>query len=491
MMKLLIEIAIIFGIWTILLYIVRKKGGEHFSMVGPLIMWKTEKGRKLIDKIARKKIWKSYGNLAIIITVVAMILTTWLIARSVYLSFQIKRTISPRLLIGLPGINPVIPIWYGIITLALAIIFHEFSHGILARVAKIKINSLGLLFLILPVGAFVEPDEEKLMKEKRIKRARVFSAGPSTNIIIAIVSLLLLAFVFSPAISPKEHGVIAGNKIEGIEEWSIITGIDGNRIKSMNDFNKITNSFEAGKAYNITYMKDGKIKNATYVHGIIVLGVVKNSPAEDKIKEGYVICDINGIKMNNITVFQNFMDSTNENDEINIHYYYNSDFGNISLILANKYNFTHEEKDRGRGFIGVVTGDINSMVVSPSYFINLYNPFKTKFFIFVSLPFNGLSPFPKELINLYDFPLQSIFLPLMNFFYWLFWLNFALGTFNALPAAPLDGGYVFKDGVSWLIEKLRLKKGEKIVTYITSGISFMILLAIFSIILIPNLRALI
>jgi len=59
-----------------------------------------------------------------------------------------------------------------------------------------------------------------------------------------------------------------------------------------------------------------------------------------------------------------------------------------------------------------------------------------------------------------------------------------------LPAAPLDGGYVFKDGVSWLIEKLRLKKGEKIVTYITSGISFMILLAIFSIILIPNLRAL-
>ncbi len=490
MMKVLIEVAIAFAIWAILLYIVKKKGGEHFTIVGPLIMWKTEKGKKLIDRIARKKIWKRYGDFSIAVTIVAMVLTTWLIVRSVYLSFKITRTISPRLMIGLPGINPVIPIWYGIAAIAIAIIFHEFSHGILARVAKIRINSLGLLFLIFPVGAFVEPDEEKLLKEKRIKRARVFSAGPTTNIMIAIISILLLSFVFSPAIAPKEKGVVTIGNIEGIKEWSIITGIDGSDVENTRDFDELAKSFEAGRAYNISFFKDGEIKQKKYVHGIIVAGVVKNSPAYGKIKRGYGVYMINGIKMNNITTFMNFMNTTHENEKINISYYYDGAFGNISIVLANKYNYTHDAKDKDRGFIGISVANLRNMVVEPDYFINLYNPFKTNFFVFVSLPFHGLSPFPKELAALYSYPMQPLFLPLMNFFYWLFWLNFALGTFNALPALPLDGGYVFKDGVSWLIEKLKLKKGEKIVDYIASSVSFMIIIAIFSMILIPNLRAL-
>jgi len=199
---------------------------------------------------------------------------------------------------------------------------------------------------------------------------------------------------------------------------------------------------------------------------------------------------INGIKMNNITTFMDFMNTTHENEKINISYYYDGIFGDISIVLASKYNYTHDAKDKNKGFIGISVANFKNMVVEPDYFINLYNPFKTNFFVFVSLPFHGLSPFPEELASLYSYPMQPLFLPLMNFFYWLFWLNFALGTFNALPALPLDGGYLFKDGVSWLIEKLKLKKGEKIADYIASSVSFMIIIAIFSMILIPNLKAL-
>ena len=130
-----------------------------------------------------------------------------------------------------------------------------------------------------------------------------------------------------------------------------------------------------------------------------------------------------------------------------------------------------------------------NLIVSPSYFATLYNPFKINFFVFVSLPFHGFSPFPKELSTLYNVPMAAIFWPSLNFFYWLFWLNFALGTFNALPAIPLDGGYVFKDGVSWLIEKMKIKKGEKLAAYISSAISYIIIIGIFAMILIPNLRA--
>ena len=33
-------------------------------------------------------------------------------------------------MIGLPGLNPVIPLWYGILALVIAMVVHEFSHGI-------------------------------------------------------------------------------------------------------------------------------------------------------------------------------------------------------------------------------------------------------------------------------------------------------------------------------------------------------------------------
>lgn len=490
--KLIEELIIIFGIWVFLMYLVKIKGKEHFTLVGPLIMWKTEKGKKFIDRIAKRKFWKSYGNAAIIITTIAMFLTTLLVIWNVIISLKIppQNAPSPRLIIGLPGINPVIPIGYGVIALAIAIIFHEFSHGILARFGKIKVNSLGLLFLILPVGAFVEPDEEELMKVKRMKRARVFAAGPSTNIIIAIISILLLAFVFSPVIAPKENGVIVTNNFENVEKWSIITSLNGKAVDNITSFKETSGNMEAGKFYNITYFKNDKAYNKKYLHGIIVIDTISKSPAKNVIKKGSAIYKINGVEMDNITIFENFMNTTHADQKISISCY-NGSFYNKSIVLADKYNFTYNEKDKGKGFIGIMVAGINNIVVPPSYYSNLYNPFKTNFLFFIALPFRGLSPFPKEIIPLYNVPAQPIFWPSLNFFYWIFWLNFALGTFNALPAIPLDGGYIFKDGVGYIVERMKFKKADKITSYLASLISTIVLLAIFSILLIPHLRMLI
>ncbi|MCD6170988.1 MAG: site-2 protease family protein, partial [Thermoplasmata archaeon] len=306
MEKLIAELVTIFGIWVFLMYLTKVKGGEHFTLVGPLIMWKTEKGKKFIDRIAKRKFWKGYGNAAIIITVIAMILTSLLVIWNVIISLKMppQNAPSPRLIIGLPGINPVIPIGYGIIALAIAIIFHEFSHGILARAGKIKVNSLGLLFLILPIGAFVEPDEEQLMKVKRMKRARVFAAGPSTNIIIAIISILLLAFIFSPSIEPKENGVIAANNFENVERWSIISSLNGKAINNITSFEKASNNMEAGKFYNITYFKNGKIHSEKYLHGIIVIDTISKSPARNVIDKGSVLYKIHVLEKNHLTLTQ-------------------------------------------------------------------------------------------------------------------------------------------------------------------------------------------
>ena len=84
-------IVAIFALWVIILYAVRKWGEKYgLDISGPLLLWKTEKGKRLIDRIARKKGWKVYGNIAILITVVAMVATSYLIIMNVIISFQIS-----------------------------------------------------------------------------------------------------------------------------------------------------------------------------------------------------------------------------------------------------------------------------------------------------------------------------------------------------------------------------------------------------------------
>jgi len=60
---------------------------------------------------------------------------------------------------------------------------------------------------------------------------------------------------------------------------------------------------------------------------------------------------------------------------------------------------------------------------------------------------------------------------------------------------PLDGGYIFKDGVSFTIYKInrRIKdnKLEKISSTITTIVSVIIFLSLLSIIVVPRLRSII
>ena len=97
-------------------------------------------------------------------------------------------------MIGLPGLNPVIPLWYGILALVIAMVVHEFSHGILSRVADVKVKALGLLMFIFPVGAFVEPDEEEMKNMKKWERMRLYAAGPGSNMVIAIIFSFLFFY---------------------------------------------------------------------------------------------------------------------------------------------------------------------------------------------------------------------------------------------------------------------------------------------------------
>lgn len=104
-----------------------------------------------------------------------------------------------------PGVAPLIPgvtlpLISGLLALALLLIVHEFSHGVLASKLKIRLKMIGLiLFGVVPIGAFVEPDEKQVSKLDKASQNKIFIAGIGSNlllfVIFAIPTILMFLYV--------------------------------------------------------------------------------------------------------------------------------------------------------------------------------------------------------------------------------------------------------------------------------------------------------
>lgn len=129
----------------------------------------------------------------------------------------------------IPGIAPVIPgltipLFAGIIALAVLLIIHEFSHGVHARKLKIKIKSVGvLLFGFIPIGGFVEPDEKAVNKLKPEQQTNIFAAGIATNF-AAMIIFFLLMLVFLAWIIPHvyTYSVVVASTAPGYPAYGVL-----------------------------------------------------------------------------------------------------------------------------------------------------------------------------------------------------------------------------------------------------------------------------
>ena len=103
--------------------------------------------------------------------------------------------VQPSVALVLPGIN--IPFFEGIIALLIILITHEIAHALAAYVHRIKIKNTGLVtFGSLPLGAFVEVDEEKLFKSHKKVQTRTLANGIGANIVTSIIfGLLFILFL--------------------------------------------------------------------------------------------------------------------------------------------------------------------------------------------------------------------------------------------------------------------------------------------------------
>jgi membrane-associated protease RseP (regulator of RpoE activity) len=231
---------ILIGIYISILVLLRFMGAfkaGKVSLWGPFLLWRTQKGKKLIERLAvYKRFWNFYGRVSIGICFFMMFLLMFFLiwAATVVPSIPEEDAPPPQLLIGIPGVNPIIPIWYGIIALAIAVAVHEIAHGILTRVGDLKVKSLGIVACIIPIGAFVEPDEEELKAAEKKKRMRIFAAGPSTNIVFAIICALIFSWSFMGSVVPAAEGVFVNQVVvdspafnASLEPGMIITHING------------------------------------------------------------------------------------------------------------------------------------------------------------------------------------------------------------------------------------------------------------------------
>lgn len=250
-----------FLIWILSLTFRRQLSNHGFEINFPTIMWKTKRFHNVIEKIANlsPRFWKWFMNVGIIISFIAMFLITYSLIQS--LSTLIE---APAVSIVLPGVEMpgstiYVPLGYGLISLATVLIVHEFSHGILSRVEKINIKSVGLLlFTILP-GAFVEPDEEELVKSSKLSQLRVYAAGSMANIALAIVALLIFSAVGTYGIPNTfdENGieidrVVSDSPANGVlKEGMILESINNHTIKDSNDYMEVVETFVPGERVSI------------------------------------------------------------------------------------------------------------------------------------------------------------------------------------------------------------------------------------------------
>lgn len=376
---------------------------RSLSLFGPALMSKTRRGRSFLDRVGRAvRFWTAASDVGIVLAAVAMvvIMATLVLGAIASLRLPAAQAPTPAEAVGLPGINPIIPLGYGIVALVVGIVLHELFHGFVARSQKIGVKSLGILWFVVPVGAFVEQDEAEMQAAPRRQRDRVAAAGVLANFLLGVVFFAALSVVVAGSVTPNANGV-------GVR----------------------------------SVVPDSAAANAS-------------------LGPGDIITAINGTPTPTFAQFEDALALTHPNESCPIAYYSSSQ-GRVvtSTVVLGPY----PDNSSPRGFLGVYTSfltpaDLKQVLVWP-----LGSPAGpvAGSVDWLVLPLASLEPVGGTSASFYHLsgPLAGAdpgwFWIGANTLYWLAWMNLLLGLSNALPLVPLDGGLLFRDFASSIAARLR------------------------------------
>jgi len=235
----------------LVLFLNRKK----FDFQGKLIaLYRTKVGLRLMERVSQKyrEAVKLFGFCSIGVAYVGLMFVTVLLMKATFdliTNAPGARGATP-VIPGVPiaGTGLVFPLITGWVALFIIMIVHEFSHGVVARAFNIKIISSGIAFFGPILGAFVEPDEKQLEKRPDVEQYSVFSAGPVSNLILALVVFLLIGYVLAPVSNAitipigVKIGIQEGLPAEdaGIPAGSVVTSIDNKTVYDVESFMNVS-----------------------------------------------------------------------------------------------------------------------------------------------------------------------------------------------------------------------------------------------------------
>jgi membrane-associated protease RseP (regulator of RpoE activity) len=388
-----------------------------------LILIHTPFGLEFFDRVAKWRIAKFYARFNTYLMPAITALAIFLILGSLLVMFSNAqaregvRGVGPAANLLIPGLNPYLPITFGLIALVITIIIHEAGHGIVARVHNIRVDTTGIvLFLGIPIGAFVNIEREELNRATLKQKSAVLTAGPLNNMILAGACLLAMYFLVStltplpPDPSAPQFGVMVisvngGSLAEtvGIEAESVIQYVAGQQITSLEDLSESLRS-NLGNTVEITWL---------------------NKAGDPVMRQ-------------------------------------------VTLPAA---------VEPGRGTLGVSVTVLSS---SPQEVLDTYKNQFSQNPLAILLPptfQEGFVPFSDLMAPKYTSSVfGDTFVPIANMLFWLWFINFNVGIFNALPLGPLDGGQLYGALIENKIKsKTIAKNANMLLTLVMAAIVFAVL----------------
>ncbi|MBW2972265.1 site-2 protease family protein [Candidatus Woesearchaeota archaeon] len=232
----------------LLVFIFRKKFDVQHRFMA---MYRTKVGLKLMDRLGTKhaETVKLLGYIGIGAGYIGLFVIVYYLLKNLVTLLTVPTATSAVSLVvpgvKIPGSPITIPLITGWIALFIVILVHEFSHGVVARAHKLPVKSSGIFFLGPLMGAFVEPDEVKLRKERDTTQYSVYAAGPFSNILLAALCLLLLTYAFAPGLGAMEEqigvtlvGVTEGYPAEaaGVQGGMVVTSVNSEPVVNYEQF---------------------------------------------------------------------------------------------------------------------------------------------------------------------------------------------------------------------------------------------------------------
>ena len=394
----------------------QKNLGINYELKLPLILIHTPFGLRFFDRVANSRLGKIYACFNIYLMPLITALAVFLIMGSLLVLFSNDsaregiREIGPQGNLLIPGLNPILPWTYGWIGLVVTIIIHEAGHGIVARVYNTKVESTGIvLFLGIPIGAFVNIQQDELNRTTFKQKSAILTAGPLNNMVLAGISFGLL-FLLVSSLTPVSN-------IQGDE-----TGIT---VLSIGE-NSLAKSIGLSKNSIITY--------------------INAEPIEDVQELRKILRDNLGTTIQMQWISEDKKEQTKS----------------VELPAS---------IPESKGILGVTLTDA---FFDPGLVLDNYkNLFLTNPLAILMPPTlqQSLVPYSDTMASSYS---SSIFGPtfpiIANLLFWIWFINFNVGIFNALPITMLDGGQWY----GTLLEN-KIKTKSKIKPFTILSIVFVII----------------